>query len=83
MPFVASITGDGADTVIVRLEAKGHTPHAIEFDGDRHVFTNDPAGNLYRSLGAIPVGRRKAYYQHGADALIFCLALCAYAADDA
>ena len=44
---------------------------------------NDPAGNLYRSLGAIPVGRRKAYYQHGADALIFCLALCAYAADDA
>jgi ribosomal protein S18 acetylase RimI-like enzyme len=44
---------------------------------------NGPAGNLYRSLGALQVGRRKAYYEHGADALIFCLVLCAEAADDA
>ncbi len=36
---------------------------------------NGAARGLYASLGAIPVGRRPAYYRNGADALIFCLAL--------
>lgn len=36
---------------------------------------NGAARGLYASLGAIPVGRRAAYYRNGDDALIFCLAL--------
>lgn len=36
---------------------------------------NTPALRLYESFGAIRVGERKAYYEHGADASIFCLAL--------
>jgi ribosomal-protein-alanine N-acetyltransferase len=66
------------DAAIGSLRAAGTRKLYLEVE-----HRNDPAGNLYRSLGAIPVGRRKAYYEHGADALIFCLALCAEAADDA
>ena len=36
---------------------------------------NEAASNLYRSLGAVVVGRRKRYYERGADADIFSLAL--------
>jgi ribosomal-protein-alanine N-acetyltransferase len=36
---------------------------------------NEAARNLYASLGALPIGRRRGYYEHGADAIIFCLAL--------
>jgi [ribosomal protein S18]-alanine N-acetyltransferase len=36
---------------------------------------NEAALRLYRSCGAVPVGRRKAYYDDGADAAIFSLAL--------
>jgi ribosomal-protein-alanine N-acetyltransferase len=36
---------------------------------------NEAALQLYRSLGAVPVGRRARYYEHGADAAIFRLAL--------
>lgn len=36
---------------------------------------NEAALGLYRSLGAVPVGRRPRYYAHGADAAIFSLAL--------
>lgn len=39
------------DGVIGRLEARGLTPHAMTFDGDRHVFANDPAGNLWELIG--------------------------------
>jgi catechol 2,3-dioxygenase-like lactoylglutathione lyase family enzyme len=43
---------DGAlDDVVARLEAKGESPRAITFDGDRHVFTTDPAGNLWELIG--------------------------------
>jgi catechol 2,3-dioxygenase-like lactoylglutathione lyase family enzyme len=42
---------DALDRVIARLEASGQTPHALTFDGDRHVFTNDPAGNLWELIG--------------------------------
>jgi [ribosomal protein S18]-alanine N-acetyltransferase len=36
---------------------------------------NEPALKLYRALGAVPVGKRPGYYEHGADAAIFSLAL--------
>jgi [ribosomal protein S18]-alanine N-acetyltransferase len=36
---------------------------------------NEAALGLYRSLGAEAVGRRPGYYEHGADAAIFSLAL--------
>jgi ribosomal protein S18 acetylase RimI-like enzyme len=36
---------------------------------------NAPALRLYESFGAVRVGERKAYYEHGADAAIFSLAL--------
>ena len=36
---------------------------------------NEPARGLYQSLGAVAVGRRPRYYEHGADADIFSLAL--------
>jgi len=37
--------------------------------------SNVAALRLYRSLGATAVGRRSRYYEHGADAAIFSLAL--------
>jgi ribosomal protein S18 acetylase RimI-like enzyme len=43
---------------------------------------NEAALALYRSLGAQPIGRRPRYYEHGADAAIFSLALSGHAADD-
>jgi [ribosomal protein S18]-alanine N-acetyltransferase len=36
---------------------------------------NEAALTLYRALGAVPVGKRTGYYEHGADASIFSLAL--------
>jgi ribosomal-protein-alanine N-acetyltransferase len=36
---------------------------------------NEAALRLYRSLGAVTVGRRERYYESGADAAIFSLAL--------
>lgn len=36
---------------------------------------NEPALELYRALGGVPVGKRPGYYEHGADAAIFSLAL--------
>jgi ribosomal-protein-alanine N-acetyltransferase len=43
---------------------------------------NKAAVALYQSLGAKPVGRRSRYYETGADAAIFSLALSPSAADD-
>jgi Fur family transcriptional regulator, ferric uptake regulator len=43
---------------------------------------NEPALALYRTLGAEKVGRRSAYYEHGADAAIFSLALSGLGSDD-
>jgi ribosomal-protein-alanine N-acetyltransferase len=53
---------------------------ALRAGGARQLFLEVEEGNeaalqLYRSLGAIPVGRRAGYYEHGADAAIFSLAL--------
>jgi [ribosomal protein S18]-alanine N-acetyltransferase len=48
--------------------------------GTKQLFLEVEKGNasarrLYQSLGAVVVGRRKRYYEHGADADIFSLAL--------
>jgi ribosomal-protein-alanine N-acetyltransferase len=57
-------------TAIERLRASGAKRLFLEVaDG------NEAALRLYRSCGATPVGRRQGYYDHGADAAIFSLAL--------
>ena len=43
---------------------------------------NTAALGLYQSCGAKPVGRRSRYYENGADAAIFSLALYPSAVDD-
>ena len=48
--------------------------------GSKRLFLEVDEGNsaargLYQSLGAVVVGRRPRYYEHGADADIFSLAL--------
>jgi len=55
--------------------------------GARKLFLEVEEGNaaafgLYRSFGAKPVGRRARYYENGADATIFSLALSVSPADD-
>ncbi len=65
----------------------GHAMHMLRKSGAKTLFLEVEEGNaaalaLYRGLGAKAVGRRPAYYAHGADAAIFSLALCALAADD-
>jgi catechol 2,3-dioxygenase-like lactoylglutathione lyase family enzyme len=45
--------GDALDVTIERLEAAGHRCSAIAFDGDRHVFATDPAGNLWELIGPL------------------------------
>jgi ribosomal-protein-alanine N-acetyltransferase len=57
-------------TAVERLRASGAKRLFLEVaDG------NEAALRLYRSCGAAPVGRRQGYYDHGADAAIFSLAL--------
>ena len=60
------------------LHAQGVETLFLEVD-----VNNLAARTLYLSLGALPVGRRKEYYGHGADADIFSLALRAAAEEDA
>jgi [ribosomal protein S18]-alanine N-acetyltransferase len=53
---------------------------ALRASGAKQLFLeveegNTPARGLYQSLGAVAVGRRPGYYEHGADAAIFSLAL--------
>ena len=45
--------GDALDATITCLEASGHRCSTIAFDGDRHVFATDPAGNLWELIGPI------------------------------
>jgi [ribosomal protein S18]-alanine N-acetyltransferase len=65
------------ETAIARLRAAGAARLFLEVDE-----ANAPARALYRSFGAEEVGRRGRYYEHGADAVIFSLALSAATADD-
>ena len=53
---------------------------ALREAGAKRLFLEVEAGNesargLYQSLGAVAAGRRPGYYEHGADADIFSLAL--------
>ncbi len=62
---------------MARLRAAGASRLFLEVDA-----TNAPARALYLSLRANEVGLRRGYYEHGADAVIFSLALSPLAADD-
>jgi ribosomal-protein-alanine N-acetyltransferase len=64
-------------TARVHLKATGTKQLFLEVDEG-----NVPALALYRSLGARPVGRRPGYYDSGADAAIFSLALSDPPSDD-
>jgi ribosomal-protein-alanine N-acetyltransferase len=55
---------------IARLRLAGITQLFLEVESG-----NEAAEGLYRGFGAKSVGRRAAYYEHGADASIFSLAL--------
>ena len=55
---------------IARLRLAGITQLFLEVESG-----NQAAEGLYRGFGAESVGRRQAYYEHGADASIFSLAL--------
>jgi [ribosomal protein S18]-alanine N-acetyltransferase len=59
------------------LRAKGAQRLFLEVEDG-----NTAARALYRVLGAEPVGRRTRYYENGADAAIFCLALSDSHSDD-
>jgi ribosomal-protein-alanine N-acetyltransferase len=58
------------DAAIVTLRVCGAKQLFLEVDQN-----NAAARSLYQSLGAVVVGRRKRYYEHGAHAEIFSLAL--------
>ncbi len=58
----------------------GSAVAALRQAGARTLFLEVAVGNaaalgLYRSFGAMPVGRRAGYYESGVDAAIFSLAL--------
>ena len=58
----------------------GAATSALRRGGSKRLFLEVDEGNsaargLYQSLGAVVVGRRPRYYEHGADADIFSLAL--------
>lgn len=58
----------------------GAATSALRDTGSKRLFLEVDEGNsaarrLYQSLGAVVVGRRPRYYEHGADADIFSLAL--------
>jgi [ribosomal protein S18]-alanine N-acetyltransferase len=58
----------------------GAAASALRAAGTKQLFLEVDEGNsaargLYQSLGAVVVGRRPRYYEHGADADIFTLAL--------
>jgi len=44
--------GDALDAVLARVEASGQqSSGGLTFDGGRHVFATDPAGNLWELIG--------------------------------
>jgi ribosomal-protein-alanine N-acetyltransferase len=58
------------DAAVKTLRANGARTLFFEVEDG-----NEPALKLYLSFGAVPVGKRPGYYEHGADAAIFSLAL--------
>jgi [ribosomal protein S18]-alanine N-acetyltransferase len=65
------------EQAIAALRSSGATTLFLEVDEG-----NEAALGLYRSLGAVPVGRRPGYYESGANAAIFSLALSDSRSDD-
>jgi len=65
------------EMAMTRLGAAGAQKLFLEVDE-----ANAPARALYRCFGAEEIGRRRRYYEHGADAVIFSLALSVATADD-
>jgi ribosomal-protein-alanine N-acetyltransferase len=65
------------EAAMTRLRAAGATRLFLEVDE-----ANAAACALYLSLGGVVVGHRCRYYGHGADAIIFSLALSTATADD-
>jgi ribosomal-protein-alanine N-acetyltransferase len=65
------------ERAICDLRASGATQLFLEVDEG-----NEAALALYRAFGARPVGRRPGYYESGANAVIFSLALSESASDD-
>jgi catechol 2,3-dioxygenase-like lactoylglutathione lyase family enzyme len=45
--------GDALDETVARLAAAGHRCDELAFDGARHVFTRDPAGNTWELIGPL------------------------------
>jgi [ribosomal protein S18]-alanine N-acetyltransferase len=58
------------EAAVAELRAAGARQLFLEVEDG-----NEAALRLYRSFGAVPVGKREGYYEHGADAAIFSLAL--------
>lgn len=89
--LIARIAGDEAELLTLAVDPAcrrrglgrallNEAIGALRAAGAKQMFLEVEDGNgaarrLYESHGAIPVGKRKAYYEHGADASIFCLAL--------
>jgi [ribosomal protein S18]-alanine N-acetyltransferase len=65
------------DRAIATLRESGAVRLFLEVDE-----ANEAALALYRGLGASPVGQRPGYYEGGADAAIFSLALSEPRSDD-
>jgi ribosomal-protein-alanine N-acetyltransferase len=89
--LIARIAGDEAELLTLTVEPAhrqqglaaallAEAMRQLRAAGAKQLFLevergNTPALRLYDAFGAVRVGRRKAYYEHGADAAIFSLAL--------
>jgi ribosomal-protein-alanine N-acetyltransferase len=89
--LIARIAGDEAELLTLAVEPAhrqqglaaallAEAMRQLRAAGAKQLFLevergSTPALRLYDAFGAVRVGRRKAYYEHGADAAIFSLAL--------
>jgi len=89
--LIVRTAGDEAELLTLAVEPQcrrkgiatallGEAVRASRAAGAKRMFLevddgNAPALQLYESMGAVRVGKREAYYEHGAHASIFCLAL--------
>jgi ribosomal-protein-alanine N-acetyltransferase len=89
--LIARIAGDEAELLTLAVEPAhrqqglaaallAEAMRQLRAAGAKQLFLevergNTPALRLYDAFDAVRVGRRKAYYEHGADAAIFSLAL--------
>ncbi|MGH6824752.1 GNAT family N-acetyltransferase [Methyloceanibacter sp.] len=89
--LIVRSAGDEADILTLAVDPScrrlglarallGAATASLREAGSKRLFLEVDEGNsaargLYQSLGAVVVGRRPRYYEHGADAAIFSLAL--------